>query len=321
VTDGRVLFERDLDVSPLRGKRIGIVGYGSQGRAQALNLRDGGFNPLVGVRPGSSFERARTDGFEPGCVDGVARESDLVVLVVPDEVQPDLCKQEIFPNCRQGVWVGFATGFNVHFGLIAPPPGVGFFLAAPKGAGAILRQRFEQGGGLPAVVGSLGDDPQGLALAKAYAAAIGCGRAGVVESTFREEAIADLFGEQCVLTGGLVELMKAAFDVLVERGYSAEVAYIECIQEVEYMAALISRVGLAALGERISSTAWYGGSTRGARLVDETVRRKMTGILDEIESGAFAREFLANVRDGHGSPAPTGDMTRLEQARARLGGI
>ena len=320
MTNGRVLFERDLDSSPLAGKRIGILGYGSQGRAQALNLRDAGFIPVVGVRPGGSFERARADGFDARGVEAVCRECDLVMLLVPDEVQPELCRRQVFPNCRQGTWVGFATGFNVNFGLIAPPPGVRFLLVAPKGAGAILRQRFEQGGGLPALVGSLGDDPEGLAVAKAYAAAIGCGRAGVIESTFREEAIADLFGEQCVLTGGLVELMKAAFDVLVARGYSAEVAYIECIQEVEYMASLISRVGLARLGENISSTAWYGGSTRGARLVDDAVRRKMDGILDEIESGAFAREFLEHVREGSRGPGSADETARLERARSRLGG-
>jgi ketol-acid reductoisomerase len=320
VTDGRVLFECDLDAEILRGKCIGIVGYGSQGRAQALNLKDGGFDPLVGVRPGRSLERALADGLKPLSVEDASRESEIVMLLTPDEVQPQVCRDLVFPNLGHGVWVGFATGFNVHFGLITAPAEVRFFLAAPKGPGAILRQRFEEGGGLPALVGSLGGDPEGLAVAKAYAKAIGCGRAGVIESTFREEAVADLFGEQCVLTGGLVELMKTAFDVLVARGYSPEVAYVECIQEVEYMAALISRVGLGALGERISSTAAYGGSTRGGRLVDESIRHKMNGILDEIESGAFAEEFLQHVRSGRRVAANAAGTARLERARSNLRG-
>ncbi len=298
MTDKKIFSESELDASVLRGKHIGIVGYGSQGRAQALNLRDSGFPPLIGIRPGKSADKARLDGFAPAPVAEIAEKSDVLMLLVPDEVHPEILSNEIIPYAGSGAFIGFAAGFTVHFGLVEVPKTLKAFLVAPKGPGDVLRRRYEEGSAIPALVASAGDDPAVLAVAMAYAKAIGCGRAGVIKTTFREEAIADLFGEQCVLTGGMVELMKAAFQVLVERGYSPEVAYIECIAEVEYMASLFSQVGLTDLGEHISSTAFYGGKTRGGRLIDADVRAKLSGILDEIESGRFFEEFQTYVNSG-----------------------
>ena len=319
MTKPAILTDSQIDASPLDQKQIGIIGYGSQGRAQVLNLRDSGFHPIVGVRKGKSFDRARADGLSPVSVVAAAASSDIVMVLVPDESQPEVCRAEIVPHLRPGTFVGFAAGFTVHFGLVEIPPTFKVVLVAPKGPGEVLRKRFLDGTGIPALVAALEADKTALAVALAYAKAIGCGRAGVITSSFREEAIADLFGEQCVLTGGLIELMKAAFRVLVARGYSPEVAYIECISEVEYMASLITRVGLADLEDHVSSTAYYGGVTRGRRLIDRAVRRKLSQVLDEIESGRFLEEFVEYARAGGRLEDPS-EMTELERARDRLKG-
>jgi ketol-acid reductoisomerase len=318
VTRKRIFSDVDLDTSILHGKQIGIIGYGSQGRAQALNLRDSGFPPLIGVRKGGSYDEAVLDGFEPRPVPDVSHESDIVMLLTPDETQPKVCRDGVLPNLRQGSFIGFAAGFTVHFGLVTVPTGHTVFLVAPKGPGGILRSRFVAGGGIPALVASLNDEKSGMAVAMAYAKALGCGRAGVVRSSFKEEAVADLLGEQCVLTGGLIELMKASFEALVERGYSPEVAYIECVSEVEYMASLISRVGLAGISGQISSTANYGGITRGARIVDKDVRARIREILDEIESGSFLEEFRTYVESGRRLDRGPGGLSVMEQARVNL---
>lgn len=318
MTATRIFSDSDLDTSILVGKQIGIVGYGSQGRAQALNLRDSGFPPLIGVRKGKSYDKAVKDGFAPVDVGSLAAASGVVVVLTPDETQPDICDREIIPRVRPGCFIGFAAGFAVHFGLVRIPANLKVFLVAPKGPGEILRVRYEQGRGIPALVAAAGDDSETMQIAMAYAKAIGCARTGVIPTTFREEAVADLFGEQCVLSGGLIELMKAAFDTLVARGYPAEVAYIECISEVEYMASLISRVGLSDLASAISSTAYYGGVTRGRRVVDEGVRRKLEGILDEIEDGTFFGEFRKYIKSGKPPTRRRGEFEALEKARLRL---
>ena len=318
MTRKRIFSDVDLDISTLQDRQIGIIGYGSQGRAQALNLRDNGVLPLIGIREGRSFDKAALDGFDPQPVADVARGSDVVMILTPDETQPEVCRAQVLPHVRNDTFIGFAAGFTVHFGLVTIPEDRRVFLVAPKGPGGILRSRFLAGGGIPALVASLGDDAEGIAVAMAYAKAIGCARAGVIRSSFREEAVADLLGEQCVLTGGLVELMKASFEVLVERGYSPEVAYIECISEVEYMASLIARVGLAGLKEQISSTAHYGGVTRGSRLIDEDVKARIREIMDEIESGRFLEEFRTYIDSG-GSVGPgPGALKVMEDARANL---
>ncbi len=318
MTRSKVLLDRDIDTSALSGKPIGLIGYGSQGRAQALNLRDSGFIPLVGVREGPSADRACSDGFDVLTIPRAASESCILMVLTPDETHAEVCQELILPNIREATAIGFGAGFSVHFGLVDIASSHPVFLAAPKGPGAVLRQRYTEGTGIPAIVASRGGGPEGLAIALAYAKAIGCGRTGIIQATFREEAVADLFGEQCVLSGGMIELMKSAFEVLVDRGFPPEIAYIECIAEVEYMASLISRVGLADLEEHISSTAFYGGATRGKRVVDEQTRKRLVAVLDEIESGDFFREFRERLASGDGLPSGPWRNDLLEQARARL---
>ncbi len=274
----------------LKDLRIGIVGYGSQGRAQALNLRDSGITPLVSVRHGRSEELAVHDGFNLVSLEELVRQSDLVMLLVPDEIHGEICSKWIFPNLRKGGFVGFAAGFSVFSGLVRIPADKKALLVAPKGPGEVLRKRYLEGSHLPCLVASTDGDLKALDLAKQYAAAIGCGQV-CIETTFAEEAIADLFGEQCVLAGGMIELMKAAFATLIDKGVDPRIAYIECIAEVEYMASLINRVGLKNLGSNISSTALYGGYTRGKRLIDDGVKSRMKEILEEIVSGKFTDEF------------------------------
>lgn len=316
MTATKVLFEGDLDISVLSRKQIVLVGYGSQGRAQAMNLRDGGYSPIVAVREGASRRCAIADGFQPQEMGDAVSRADVVVLLTPDETHADICARWVVPDARKGLFLGFATGFGVHFGLVDLPDWLRVFLAAPKGPGPVLRARFEAGGGIPALVASLHGDRDEIAVAMAYARAIGCGRAGVVRTTFREEAVADLFGEQCVLAGGMVELMKSAFEVLVKRGFTPEVAYIECISEVEYMASLISRVGIAGLEANISSTAFFGGATRGPRVVDRAVRARLEGMLAEIEDGSFVTEFRKYVAEGKPSLGVAGDLGGMERARS-----
>ncbi len=316
---GRILFEPDLSSCTLRTRQIGIIGYGSQGRAQALNLRDSGIVPIIGIRPGPSFEAASRDGFNPASPAEVASDADVVMVLTPDETHADVCERHVFPVAADGTHIGFAAGFTVHFGVVRMRQGLHPIMVAPKGPGRVLRQRFKIGGGIPALVAANDDDPDGLEIAKAYAKALGCARAGVVETSFREEAVADLFGEQSVLCGGLAELMKTAFDILVDRGYTPEVAYIECISEVEYIASLISRVGLADLGSHISSTAFFGGSTRGARVVGADIRKRLEGILDEIESGSFYGEFRKYAEGDRQLPVERERLERMERARKAFG--
>lgn len=302
----------------LKGKRIGILGYGSQGRAQALNLRDSGILPLIGIRPGASYRLAIADGFPVETVEGTVSQSDIVVVLVPDEIQGDLCNNQVFPNLRQDARLGFAAGFSVYFGLVQPPEPKHVFLVAPKGPGEVLRRRYLDGSGLPALIAVLEDDNCSWQIARDYACAIGSDRAAIVETTFAEEAKADLFGEQCVLAGGLIELMKAAFKVLTDKGYSPEVAYIECIAEVEFMASLVVKTGFKELANRISSTAHFGGKTRGRRLIDQAFISRMRDILEEIESGAFLREFKNYLKSGKVIDSDEEGLDEIDRARRRL---
>jgi ketol-acid reductoisomerase len=242
------------------------------------------------------------------------------MVLTPDETHAEVCERYIFPAAPEGAYVGFAAGFTVHYGVVHMRDGLHAILVAPKGPGRVLRQRYSEGGGIPALVAAEDGDPGGLEVAKAYAKALGCARVGVAETSFREEAVADLFGEQSVLCGGLTELMKTAFDVLVDRGYAPEVAYIECIAEVEYIASLISRVGLENLGRHISSTAYYGGSTRGRRAVGGDVRERLEGMLDEIESGGFYEEFRRYTEGRSPVPPERERLRRIERARKAFGG-
>lgn len=326
-----VFEEADADLRPLAGRTVAVIGFGNQGHAHALNLRDSGVDVVVGARPGGrGAAAARARGFPVLTPGEAAARADVVMLLLPDEVQQAVWEAEIAPARRPGAAVGFAHGFAVAFGLIAPPADGPCFLVAPKGQGHMLRRAYRAGGGLPSLLAAVpADDAATWRLAAAYARAIGCLRGGGFTTTFREECVADQFGEQAVLCGGVPELLAAAFETLVARGYDERNAYFECVHELKLIADLLHARGVDGMRELISPTAAYGGLTRGPRVVDAAVRERLGRILDEIESGAFAREFLADAaaggarrrelqeREAAGPLAAAG--RRLRERLARLG--
>ncbi|HEY4621799.1 MAG TPA: ketol-acid reductoisomerase, partial [Gaiellaceae bacterium] len=286
--------EGNLDL--LSGK-VAVLGYGAQGHAHALNLRDSGVEVEVGLREGSPSRAAAEDaGLTVGTVAEVVRGAQLVSVLLPDQVQPSVYEEEVAPNLSPGAALLFAHGFNVHYGRIAPPAGHDVIMVAPKGPGHIVRRLFEEGFGTPALA-AVAQDASGGAfeLALAYAAGIGAARAGIIETTFAEETETDLFGEQAVLCGGVTELIRAGFETLVEAGYSPEGAYYECLHEMKLIVDLIWEGGLAGMRYSISDTAEYGDLTRGPRVIDEHVRERMRELLADIQSGAFAREWIAEM--------------------------
>jgi ketol-acid reductoisomerase len=283
----------------LSGK-VAVIGYGSQGHAHALNLRDSGVDVEVGLREGSPSRAAAEEaGLAVGTPAGAARGAQLVALLMPDQVQPHVYEQELAPSLAPDAAVLFAHGFNVHYGRIAPEPGHDVVMVAPKGPGHIVRRLFEQGLGTPALV-AVAQDASGQAfeLALAYGAAIGAGRAGMLRTTFAEETETDLFGEQAVLCGGVTELVRAGFETLVEAGYQPEIAYYECLHELKLIVDLIWESGLTGMRHSISDTAEYGDLTRGERVVDEHVRASMRKLLDDIRGGVFAKEWIAEMDAG-----------------------
>ena len=289
--------EGNLDL--LSGK-VAVLGYGAQGHAHALNLRDSGVEVEVGLREGSPSRAAAEDaGLTVGTVAEVVRGAQLVSVLLPDQVQPSVYEEEVAPNLSPGAALLFAHGFNVHYGRIAPPAGHDVIMVAPKGPGHIVRRLFEEGFGTPALA-AVAQDASGGAfeLALAYAAGIGAARAGIIETTFAEETETDLFGEQAVLCGGVTELIRAGFETLVEAGYSPEGAYYECLHEMKLIVDLIWEGGLAGMRYSISDTAEYGDLTRGPRVIDEHVRERMRELLADIQSGAFAREWIAEMDAG-----------------------
>ncbi len=290
--------EKNLDA--LAGKTAAVVGYGNQGRAHALNLRDSGLKVLAAQRPGGRGHRwATEDEFDIVPVEQAAKTADLLIMGLPDESASDVYRADIQPHLRPGQTLGFIHGFNIRFGFITPPDGVNCVMVAPKGPGTLVRSLFEEGKGLPALL-AVERDATGdaLAVALAWAAGIGATRSGVIETTFAAETEADLFGEQVILCGGVTSLMKAAFETLTEAGFAPELAYIECIHELKQIVDLIYTQGMADMRERISNTAAYGDVSRGPRIVDERVRASMKEILSEIQSGAFADEWIAEHRAG-----------------------
>lgn len=298
-----VYFDADADPAALRGRRIGLIGYGNQGRAQALNLRDSGCDVAVGLRPESpSRARALEDGIETGDVGDVVADADLVAVMAPDEAQPNLYATHIAPRLRAGQTLLFCHGFAIHFGLVSPPPDVGVILVAPKGPGLALREAYLRGHGLPGLY-AVHQDPDGTARerALAYAHAIGCTRAGVFETSFREETECDLFGEQTVLCGGLSHLVAAAFETLVEAGYDPVMAWFECLYEVKLTADLIHARGIAGMREAISNTAEFGDHLVGPAVVDDHVRERLRDALENIRSGTFARTWMAEYKAGSGA--------------------
>jgi ketol-acid reductoisomerase len=296
----RRFYEKDASLAPLESKTVAILGYGSQGHAHALNLRDSGLNVVVGLYPGSrNWAKAEAAGLKVlACGEAVAA-ADTIMVLVPDHVQADLYEKDIAPNLKAGKTLMFAHGFNIHFGAIQPPADIDVSMVAPKAPGHRVRELFTEGVGVPALV-AIHQDASGQALenALAYAMGLGCLKAGVIETSFREETESDLFGEQVVLCGGVSELIKAGFDTLVEAGYAPEIAYFECLHELKLIVDLIYEGGLSYMRYSVSDTAEYGDYTRGPRIINEQTRAEMKKILGEIQSGEFARAWINENKTG-----------------------
>jgi len=296
----RMYYDSDANLDILNDKTIAIIGYGSQGHAHALNLKDSGSKVIVGLYPGSkSATKAKAAGLDVYPVDEAAKTADLIMILLPDEVQKTVYKNEIEPQLKEGKTLAFAHGFNIHFGQVIPPQNVDVIMVAPKSPGHLVRRTYEQGEGVPCLF-AIFQDASGIARdrAMAYAKGIGGTRAGILETTFREETETDLFGEQVVLCGGLSALIKDGFQTLVEAGYQPELAYFECLHEVKLIVDLVVEGGLANMRNSISNTAEFGDYTRGPRIVTDQTRAEMRKILSEIQSGQFAREFVMENQTG-----------------------
>ncbi|PZN46452.1 MAG: ketol-acid reductoisomerase, partial [Proteobacteria bacterium] len=296
----KIYYDNDADLSLLKGKTIAILGYGSQGHAQAQNLRDSGCNVIIGQRKGSkNYDLAVEHGFKPLPIDEATAQADIVNILLPDEVQGDLYREFIRPNLKPGNVLMCSHGFNLHFGQVTPPEGVDALLVAPKGPGHLVRSEFVKGGGVPCLIAvSEGASQETFRLGLAYAKGIGGTRGGVIETTIAEETETDLFGEQVVLCGGVSELVKAAFDTLVEAGYQPEMAYFECLHELKLIVDLFYQGGLSYMRYSVSNTAEFGDYTRGPRIVTDATRAEMKKILKEIQTGQFAREWILENKAG-----------------------
>jgi ketol-acid reductoisomerase len=295
-----MFYDDDADLSLLDGKTVAIIGYGSQGHAHALNLKDSGVSVVVGLREDSkSVQEARDHGFEVLGVADASSRGDIVMMLVPDEKHRAIYESEVRDGLAEGNLLMFGHGFSVHYGEVDAPAGVDVALAAPKGPGHLVRRQYTEGSGVPGLI-AIHQDATGnaKALALAYARGIGCTRGGVIETTFKDETETDLFGEQAVLCGGASELVQAGFETLVEAGYSPEMAYFECLHELKLIVDLMYEKGLAGMRYSISNTAEYGDYTRGKRVITDETRANMRKILEEIQSGAFAREWIAENRAG-----------------------
>jgi len=295
-----IYYDKDADLEHLKSKKVAVIGYGSQGHAHALNLRDSGVEVLVAELSGTAnYDLARQHSFQPLAAAEATAKGDLVIVTLPDEVQAQVYDDRIAPNLKKGKCLGFCHGFNIHFGQIAPPTGVDVIMVAPKGPGSLLRTEFEQGRGIPCLLAVQADATgQAKKTALAWAAAIGAGRTGIIETTFRDETETDLFGEQVVLCGGITELVKAGFDTLVGAGYEPELAYFECMHELKLIVDLFYQGGIGYMWRVVSNTAEYGGLTRGRRVITDQTRHEMRQILEQIKDGQFAREWIAESQGG-----------------------
>jgi len=289
----KVLYDKDINKDVLQGKKVAIIGYGSQGHAHSLNLRDSGFDVVVGLRPGKSQQKAEEDGVTVKSVADAVKEADVTMVLLPDELQAKVYEESIKDNLKEGSALAFAHGFNVHYSQIVPPENVDVFLVAPKGPGHLVRRTYEEGFGVPALYG-IYQDYTGKAkeIALAYAAGIGGARAGVLETTFQEETETDLFGEQAVLCGGTTALVKAGFETLVEAGYQPEVAYFECLHELKLIVDLLYEGGLENMRYSISDTAQWGDFISGPRVINEETKARMKEVLEDVQSGKFAKEWI-----------------------------
>ncbi|HYP48643.1 MAG TPA: ketol-acid reductoisomerase [Thermoleophilaceae bacterium] len=295
-----MIYDEDADLSKLDGKTVAVLGYGSQGHAHALNLKDSGVDVVVGLREGSSSaDKARGDGVRVESIADAASQGDVVMVLLPDEKQADVWEAEIADGIAPGNLLMFAHGFSIHFGQIDPGPEVGVGMAAPKGPGHLVRRQFVEGNGVPGLI-AVHQDTQGSArdLVLAYARGIGCTRAGVIETTFKDETETDLFGEQAVLCGGVTELVRAGYETLTEAGYDPRLAYFECLHELKLIVDLMYEKGITGMRYSISNTAEYGDLTRGKRVIGEPTRQAMKEILGEIQSGEFAREWIGENKAG-----------------------
>lgn len=295
----KIYYKTDVSQNVLTGKQLCVVGYGSQGHAHAKNLRDSGFSVCIGIREGKSAQAAREDGFEVLPVAEAVKKSDVIMMLTPDETQPDIYKNEVEPNLEAGNALGFGHGFNIHFGYIKAPEGVDVFMCAPKGPGHIVRREFTKGSAVPDLV-AVAQNATGHALdiALSWADGIGGTRVGVIETTFKEETETDLFGEQAVLCGGLTSLIEAGFETLVEAGYQPEMAYFECCHEMRMIIDLIYEGGMDKMRKSISNTAEYGDYVTGPRVVTAETKKAMKEVLADIQSGKFAKDFRGDYANG-----------------------
>ncbi len=296
----KIYYDNDADLSYLKNKTVGVIGYGIQGRGQALNLRDSGIKVLVSQRAGGpNYDIAKKDGFEPLEAAELARRSDVIIILAQDPLQAQIYQQSVAPHLTKGKALAFSHGFNIHFKQIVPPKFVDVFMVAPKGPGSLVRRLYEEGKGVPCLIAIFQDATKNCKkLALAYARGLGGTRAGVIETTFKEETETDLFGEQTVLCGGVSALVKAGFETLTKAGYQPEIAYFECLHELKLITDMIYATGIQGMRKRVSDTAEYGDLTRGPRVVNEKTKKEMKKILKEIQSGKFPREFLADYKKG-----------------------
>ncbi|MBU2591254.1 MAG: ketol-acid reductoisomerase [Nitrospinae bacterium] len=321
-----IYYDKDADLKYLEGKTIAIVGYGSQGHAHALNLKDSGLNVIVGQRKGSkSWAKAEREGLTVFTVEEAAKKADVIMMLAPDTSQADIFNADIAPNLKKGKAIAFAHGFNIHYGQIIPPENVDVFMVAPKGPGHLVRRVYQEGKGVPCIV-AVEQDATGNAknIALAYAKGVGGTRAGAIETTFSEETETDLFGEQAVLCGGVSELIRAGFDTLVDAGYQPEIAYFECLHEMKLIVDLIHEGGIANMRYSISDTAKYGDITVGPRIITDETRQEMRRVLDEIQDGRFARNWIlenkAN-RPSYNALLRQGAKHRIEVVGEKLRGM
>lgn len=292
-------YENDVKVAALDGKKIAVIGYGSQGHAHAQNLRDSGQDVIIGVRAGKSFDKAKEDGFETFEVADAVKQADVVMILAPDEIQADIYENEVAPNLKDGAALGFAHGFNIHFGYIKAPESVDVFMCAPKGPGHLVRRTYTEGFGVPALY-AVYQNATGNAkdIAMSWAKGVGSARVGLMETTFKEETEEDLFGEQAVLCGGLTALIQAGFEVLTEAGYAPELAYFEVLHEMKLIVDLCYEGGFKKMRQSISNTAEFGDYVAGPRVITEQVKENMKGVLADIQSGKFADDFVTDYKNG-----------------------
>jgi ketol-acid reductoisomerase len=319
----KIYYDQDADLNLLKGKPIAIIGYGIQGRGQALCLRDSGCSVIISELEGTpNFEQAKKDGFTPAAAIEAAKSADIIQILTQDHVQAKVYKESIKPNLKKGKALCFSHGFNIRFKQIKPPKNVDVFMVAPKGPGALVRRMYEEGKGVPCLVAVFQDaSGQARQLALAFAKGIGGTRAGVIETTFGEETETDLFGEQAVLCGGVTELIKAGFDTLIEAGYQPEIAYFEVLHELKLITDLIQEVGISGMRRRVSNTACYGDLTRGPKIITDKTRKTMKKLLKDIKSGKFAREWIKENEAGRpnfNKLLQEGDNHKIEEVGRKL---